>query len=71
MQIMPILMLVLMVNVPAGVMLYLAGQSILSIFETRMNQKLMEAEKASVVEQPGKKKKKDKKPSEDNEEKPA
>ncbi len=71
MQIMPILMLVLMVNVPAGVMLYLAGQSLLSIFETRMNQKLMAAEKAPLVEKPGKKKRREKKPSEDSEQKPA
>lgn len=44
MQIMPIMMLMFMVNVPAGVMLYLAGQSILSLFETKWNQAIMKQE---------------------------
>ncbi|MBI4872909.1 MAG: membrane protein insertase YidC [Candidatus Riflebacteria bacterium] len=54
MQIMPIMMLVLMVNVPSGVMLYLAGQSVLSIAETRVNQRAVEAEKAAAMMNKGK-----------------
>ena len=57
MQIMPIMMLVMMVNVPSGVMIYLAGQSVLSIFETQWNQKLLKQEEAAAEAARGKRKK--------------
>lgn len=57
MQIMPIMMLVLMVNVPSGVMIYLAGQSVLSIFENHWNQKQLKQEEAAAEAARGKRKK--------------